>query len=113
LALRDRNVALTCSLLDLISPTSLRQKYAQEANFVFLHALVNRMEQVVLMLMERSIPSDFNTPILLKNSNGSKKNANGFRYPSYFLLAVATGMYSVVNHMIKVGRFMLFLLGRR
>ncbi|KAI8055473.1 hypothetical protein BDF22DRAFT_385418 [Syncephalis plumigaleata] len=109
LALRDHNVPLTCSLIDLISPVGLRQKHATEANAILLHALSNRMEQVVLFMLERGIPSDINAPILKYNqnnnnnqnsSNNGKKNKS-FQYPSYFLYAIATGMYNVIAHMIK------------
>ncbi|RKP27950.1 hypothetical protein SYNPS1DRAFT_26429 [Syncephalis pseudoplumigaleata] len=117
LALRDHNVPLTCTLIDLVSPMSLRQKHANEANAILLHALANRMEQVVLLMLERGIPSDINAPILKRdsssnnNNNNSNNNSQGsnnagkktqeFQYPSYFLFAIATGMYNVLVHMIK------------
>ncbi|KAI9597917.1 hypothetical protein BDF19DRAFT_259819 [Syncephalis fuscata] len=86
----------------MISPANLRQKHSKEANYILLHAFCNRMEQVVLLMLERGFPSDFNAPILKQDdSSNNGKKGKSFQYPSYFLFAVATGMYNVVAYMIK------------
>jgi hypothetical protein len=56
----------------------------------------NRLEEVAIAFLERGFPSDVNKPIF------PIYDISQFEFPSYFLLAVALGLYELVTAMIKV-----------
>ncbi|RIB12868.1 hypothetical protein C2G38_1780423 [Gigaspora rosea] len=105
LAIRDNKVSDALAILSYIpnsSFNSLKKKKSVEANRAFLMAIAHRMDDVALAMYERGIPSDVNSPILVKNSkNTDRGGISGLKFPSYFILAVALGLNELVKAMVK------------
>jgi hypothetical protein len=78
----------------------MKKKRQCEANNAFLTAMAHRLEDVAMAMYERGIPTDVNREIFIRSEN--KNNAFGFKFPSYFILAVALGLHNLAKAMIRV-----------
>lgn len=104
LAVHDRRVQQACSIIEDLSSNTFRKRNFTEANDIFLKAMLNNLEPVVLSMLDKGFPPNINLPIYeIQMSNDIKVDL-----PSYFLLAVALGMDNVIKVMIKV-RFFNYL----
>jgi len=97
LAVHDRRVQQACSIIEDLSSNTFRKRNFTEANDIFLKAMLNNLEPVVLSMLDKGFPPNINLPIYeIQMSNDIKVDL-----PSYFLLAVALGMDNVIKVMIK------------
>ncbi|KAF9366255.1 hypothetical protein BGX34_004706 [Mortierella sp. NVP85] len=107
MAIRDKKPELALQYISLLPSNALKKKkkksYA-DLNHCMLLAMIYRMEQVAVELVERGFPFDVNYPILGKarDEYRTKPGRTGpFEYPSYFIVAVGLGMSNLVKAMIK------------
>jgi len=106
LAVHDRRVQQACTIIEELSTNTLRKRNFSEANNIFVKAMLNNLEPVVLSMLDKGFPPNINLPIFeIQMSNDTKVNL-----PSYFLLAVALGLENVIKVMIRVRyNFNLFI----
>lgn len=95
----DRQVIESCALLDLLSDATLIKKRPQDANRIFLNAMINRLQTVCIHMMEKGFPQNVNSSIF-KPVNPQKPPK--FTFPSYFQLACSFGLDQLCKTMIKV-----------
>jgi hypothetical protein len=95
LSIHDIRVQESLSIIDLLSEQTLTKKRPVDANRAFLHAIANRMQTVCLAFMEKGFPHNVNSPIYATNF----KDPDAFTFPTYFQLAVASGLYDVAKVM--------------
>lgn len=107
MAIRDKKPELALQYITLLPSNALKKKkkksYA-DLNHCMLLAMIYRMEQVAIELVERGFPFDVNYPILGKarDEYRTKPGRTGpFEYPSYFIVAVGLGLSNLVKAMIK------------
>ncbi|KAF9936721.1 hypothetical protein BGZ65_002083 [Modicella reniformis] len=107
MAIRDKRPELALQYISLLPSNALKKKkkksYA-DLNHCLLLAMIYRMEQVAVELVDRGFPFDVNYPILGKarDEYRTKPGRTGpFEYPSYFIVAVGLGMSNLVKAMIK------------
>ncbi|KAF9200400.1 hypothetical protein BGZ49_009390 [Haplosporangium sp. Z 27] len=107
MAIRDKRPELALQYISLLPANSLKKKKKKSysgLNHCMLLAMIYRMEQVAIELVERGFPIDVNYPIIGKASDEyrTKPGRTGpFEYPSYFIVAVGLGMCNLVKAMIK------------
>ncbi|KAI9199447.1 ankyrin repeat-containing domain protein [Polychytrium aggregatum] len=94
LAIRDLKTSLACSLIEDLSAATLKKKRPEESRKIFVMAMVNCMEPVCMMMLEKGFPVNVNAPAM------ESRNPR-FIFPSYFVVAVALGLDNVVRTMIK------------
>jgi hypothetical protein len=102
LAIRDHKTSDALAILSQISSATLKKKKNGEVNKAFLLAMAHRLEDITLSMYERGFPSDVNSPIFSKPKNTDRGGMSGLKFPSYFILAVALGLYDLVKAMLKV-----------
>ena len=115
MAIKDNRTSVACTLIDDLSPSTLRKKRPIETNRCFLYAMSNGLESVCMVLLEKGFPHNVNNPILdtytplpvkADDANLGKYSMDpgekNYMVPSYFLLAVGIGLDNVVRLMIKV-----------
>jgi len=86
----------------------MKKKQPSEAKNIFLMAMAHRLEDVAMAMYERGIPSNVNGEIFVKPEN--ENNAFEFKFPSYFILAVALGLHNLAKTMIRVSdSFLLYI----
>jgi hypothetical protein len=114
MAIRDKKPELALQFISLLPSNALKKKKKKsysDLNHCMLLAMIYRMEQVAIELVDRGFPIDVNYPIIGKARDEYKTKAGRtgpFEYPSYFIVAVGLGMCNLVKAMIKVP-FLLFL----
>jgi len=97
LAVHDRRIQQACTIIEELSSNTFRKRNFSEANNIFVKAMLNNLEQVVLAMLDKGFPPNINLPIFeIKMSNDVKINL-----PSYFILAVALGLDNVIKVMIR------------
>ncbi|KAF9939735.1 hypothetical protein BGZ67_008968 [Mortierella alpina] len=107
LAIRDKKPELALQYITLLPTNALKKKKKKaysDLNHCMLLAMIYRMEQVAIELVERGFPIDVNYPIIGKarDEYRTKPGRTGpFEYPSYFIVAVGLGMCNLVRAMIK------------
>ncbi|KAG0200851.1 hypothetical protein BGX28_006188 [Mortierella sp. GBA30] len=107
LAIRDKKPELALQYITLLPSGALKKKKKKaysDLNHCMLLAMIYRMEQVAIELVERGFPIDVNYPIIGKarDEYRTKPGRTGpFEYPSYFIVAVGLGMCNLVKAMIK------------
>ncbi|CAG8501147.1 3332_t:CDS:2 [Paraglomus brasilianum] len=99
LAIRDHKVSEAIRILSYISGSTMKKKRPSEANNIFLMAMAHRLEDVAMAMYERGIPTNINREIFVKPAN--ENNAFEFKFPSYFILAVALGLHNLAKAMIR------------
>lgn len=95
LAIHDVKTSLACGVLEEISISTMKKKAPIEVNNAFLMAMVNCMEPVCMIMLEKGFPPNINSPIFNYGEEGA------IVFPSYFLLAVSFGLDNVVRTMVK------------
>ncbi|KAI7824819.1 hypothetical protein BC939DRAFT_135523 [Gamsiella multidivaricata] len=107
MAIRDKKPELALQYISLLPSNALKKKKKKsysDLNHCMLLAMIYRMEQVAIELVERGFPIDVNYPIIGKarDEYRTKPGRTGpFEYPSYFIVAVGLGMADLVHAMIK------------
>ncbi|KAF9185040.1 hypothetical protein BGZ51_002982 [Haplosporangium sp. Z 767] len=107
MAIRDKKPELALQYITLLPTNALKKKKKKsysDLNHCMLLAMIYRMEQVAIELVERGFPFDVNYPIIGKarDEYRTKPGRTGpFEYPSYFIVAVGLGMCNLVRAMIK------------
>ncbi|KAF9921642.1 hypothetical protein FBU30_008294 [Linnemannia zychae] len=107
MAIRDKKPELALQYISLLPSNALKKKKKKsysDLNHCMLLAMIYRMEQVAVELVERGFPIDVNYPIIGKARDEYKTKAGRtgpFEYPSYFIVAVGLGMCNLVKAMIK------------
>ncbi|KAF9108414.1 hypothetical protein BGX27_008355 [Mortierella sp. AM989] len=107
MAIRDKRPELALQYITLLPANSLKKKKKKSysgLNHCMLLAMIYRMEQVAIELVDRGFPIDVNYPIIgkAKDEHRTKPGRTGpFEYPSYFIVAVGLGMCNLVKAMIK------------
>jgi len=97
LAVHDRRIQQACTIIEELSSNTFRKRNFSEANNIFVKAMLNNLEPVVLSMLDKGFPPNINLPIYeIQMSNDTKVNL-----PSYFLLAVALGLENVIKVMIR------------
>ncbi|CAG8586276.1 6102_t:CDS:2 [Paraglomus occultum] len=99
LAIRDHKVSEAIRILSYISGSTMKKKRPSEANNVFLMAMAHRLEDVAMTMYERGIPTNINREIFVKPATAN--NVFEFKFPSYFILAVALGLHNLAKTMIR------------
>ena len=108
MAIRDKKPELALQYISLLPSNALKKKKKKsysDLNHCMLLAMIYRMEQVAIELVDRGFPIDVNYPIIGKarDEYRTKPGRTGpFEYPSYFIVAVGLGMHNLVRAMIKV-----------
>ncbi|CAG8635402.1 9949_t:CDS:2, partial [Acaulospora morrowiae] len=101
-AIRDHKTSDALAILTHLSSHALKKKRPNEANWALLMAMANRMEDVALTMYERGIPGDVNSPIFVKQTKNSERGGiSSMKFPSYFILSVALGLYKLTQAMFK------------
>ncbi|KAI1309130.1 hypothetical protein EDD11_004141 [Mortierella claussenii] len=107
MAIRDKRPELALQYISLLPSNALKKKKKKsysDLNHCMLLAMIYRMEQVAIELVDRGFPIDVNYPIIGKarDEYRTKPGRTGpFEYPSYFIVAVGLGMGDLVRAMIK------------
>ncbi|KAG0015983.1 hypothetical protein BGZ80_009503 [Entomortierella chlamydospora] len=107
MAIRDKRPELALQYITLLPSNALKKKKKKSysgLNHCMLLAMIYRMEQVAIELVDRGFPIDVNYPIIGKagDEHRTKPGRTGpFEYPSYFIVAVGLGMCDLVKAMIK------------
>ncbi|KAG0043243.1 hypothetical protein BGZ83_011681 [Gryganskiella cystojenkinii] len=107
MAIRDKKPELALQYISLLPSNALKKKKKKsysDLNHCMLLAMIYRMEQVAIELVDRGFPIDVNYPIIGKarDEYRTKPGRTGpFEYPSYFIVAVGLGMHNLVKAMIK------------
>ncbi|KAF9538861.1 hypothetical protein EC957_006077 [Mortierella hygrophila] len=107
MAIRDKKPELALQYISLLPSNALKKKKKKsysDLNHCMLLAMIFRMEQVAIELVDRGFPSDVNYPIIGKARDEYKTRpgrTGPFEYPSYFIVAVGLGMCNLVKSMIK------------
>ncbi|KAG0204339.1 hypothetical protein BGX33_008570 [Mortierella sp. NVP41] len=107
MAIRDKKPELALQYISLLPSNALKKKKKKsysDLNHCMLLAMIFRMEQVAIELVDRGFPIDVNYPIIGKARDEYKTKAGRtgpFEYPSYFIVAVGLGMCNLVKAMIK------------
>ncbi|KAF9436946.1 hypothetical protein BGZ76_002490 [Entomortierella beljakovae] len=107
MAIRDKRPELAVQYISLLPSNALKKKKKKSysgLNHCMLLAMIYRMEQVAIELVDRGFPIDVNYPILGRagEEHRTKPGKTGpFEYPSYFIVAVGLGMCNLVKSMIK------------
>ncbi|KAF9356914.1 hypothetical protein BGX26_004546 [Mortierella sp. AD094] len=107
MAIRDKKPELALQYITLLPSNALKKKKKKSysgLNHCMLLAMIYRMEQVAIELVDRGFPIDVNYPIIGKAGDEyrTKPGRTGpFEYPSYFIVAVGLGMCNLVKAMIK------------
>ncbi|KAJ3218479.1 hypothetical protein HK099_005036, partial [Clydaea vesicula] len=108
LAIHDNRTSAACTLLEDLTPNSLKKKRPNETNNCFLHAVANGLESVCLVLLEKGFPINVNAPAVsttisqpMINQKKSNNNTEPFAFPSYFMTVVGIGLDNVVRSMVK------------
>ncbi|KAG0248484.1 hypothetical protein BG011_010223 [Mortierella polycephala] len=107
MAIRDKKPELALQYITLLPTNALKKKKKKsysDLNRCMLLAMIYRMEQVAIELVERGFPFDVNYPVIGKarDEYRTKPGRTGpFEYPSYFIVAVGLGMCNLVRAMIK------------
>ncbi|KAK3830711.1 MAG: ankyrin repeat-containing domain protein [Linnemannia gamsii] len=107
MAIRDKKPELALQYISLLPSNALKKKKKKsysDLNHCMLLAMIYRMEQVAIELVDRGFPIDVNYPIIGKARDEYKTKAGRtgpFEYPSYFIVAVGLGMCNLVRAMIK------------
>ncbi|ORX87654.1 ankyrin [Anaeromyces robustus] len=97
LAVHDRRIQQACTIIEELSSNTFRKRNFDEANNIFVRAMLNNLEPVVLSMLDKGFPPNINLPIFeVQMANDVK-----VKLPSYFLLAVALGLDNVIKVMIK------------
>jgi len=97
LAVQDRRVQQACAIIEELSTNTFRKRNFSEANNIFVRAMFNNLEPVIMLMLEKGFPPNINLPIYeIQMSNDMKVDL-----PSYFILAVALGNINVIKAMIK------------
>lgn len=116
MAIRDKKPELALQYISLLPSNALKKKKKKsysDLNHCMLLAMIYRMEQVAIELVDRGFPIDVNYPIIGKARDEYKTKAGRtgpFEYPSYFIVAVGLGMCNLVKSMIKVSLFVSVLI---
>ena len=110
MAIRDHKTSDALTILSQISNNALKKKKNIEVNKSFLLAMAHRLEDITLAMYERGFPSDVNTPIFSKPKNVERGGISGLKFPSYFILAVALGLYDLVKTMLKVISICIYIM---
>jgi hypothetical protein len=95
LAIRDKHPTRACLYLEDLGNKYFKVKRKTDSDFLLLHAMANRMEDVCIAMMDRGFPMDINAPIIMDID--SKHH-----YPSFFMLSVVFGLDRVIKTIIKV-----------
>ncbi|KAI9098298.1 hypothetical protein DFS34DRAFT_649882 [Phlyctochytrium arcticum] len=95
LAVHDHRMTTACALLEYVN-AAVFGKFAAETERIFLSAMVNGMEPVCMLMMDKGFPSDANAAVCHEGASQPR-----FQTPSYFLLAVCLGLHRVVFKMIQ------------
>ncbi|GJJ75496.1 hypothetical protein EMPS_07854 [Entomortierella parvispora] len=107
MAIRDKKPELALQYISLLPSNALKKKKKKshsDLNHCMLLAMIYRMEQVAIELVDRGFPIDVNYPIIgrARDEYKTKPGRTGpFEYPSYFIVAVGLGMHNLVRAMIK------------
>ncbi|KAG0303163.1 hypothetical protein BGZ98_006946 [Dissophora globulifera] len=107
MSIRDKKPDLALQYISLLPSNALKKKKKKSysgLNNCMLLAMIYRMEQVAIELVDRGFPVDVNYPILGRAGDEyrTKPGRTGpFEYPSYFIVAVGLGMFNLVRAMIK------------
>ncbi|KAI8815575.1 uncharacterized protein EV422DRAFT_510469 [Fimicolochytrium jonesii] len=94
MAVHDLRVSASCMIINNIAAASIQKTHPALVNRIFVKAMVNGLEPVCMMMLDKGFPPDVNAPMY--QSSGAN-----FRAPSYFMLAVALRMHTVVFHMCQ------------
>jgi hypothetical protein len=106
LAVHDKRENQAQALLNEIPPGVLKKRFPYEANMIFLTAMMNRMEKMACMILDRGFPHNVNQPIFTMRSSKKYPTHIPFRinaslFPSYFIVAVAMNFETLIRFMIK------------
>ncbi|KAJ3181024.1 BRCA1-associated RING domain protein 1 [Irineochytrium annulatum] len=66
MAIHDHRTSQACILVDDLNPASLRKKFPVQATRAFVSAMVNSMEAVCCIMLDKGFPVSVNTPISMK-----------------------------------------------
>ena len=100
LAIHDRRLVPSCTLINELSSNCIRRKKPQESNRAFLLAMANRLDTVCLIFLDKGFPENINAPIHGQQTEQTAPERADL--PNYFMLAIAFDCEPVFKSMIKV-----------
>lgn len=108
LAILDDKEPLAEHYLNEVPPSFLKKRYLFEANTIFLLSMVQGMERLALLILDKGFPKNVNDPIFTmraskKYSENIPFRVNSSLFPSYFMAAIVFGHDILVKFMIKLG----------
>lgn len=124
LSIHDQRANLACTLIEDLSPNTIKKKRPSEANKCLLMSMANGMENVACALIDKGFPLNVNAGVFgsvppnqqpQKSSRFSSTTQKDFNpipppsavlsqvsFPSYFMLSVGIGLENFTKIMAKV-----------